>query len=376
MIPSSRTAHGVQVIRLDRRHNRAMLDILRQSPIEAGGLAICFDRQPDIFAMCDLKYDPAVWSGFFEGDTLAGIVVAGYHQAYVNGSVTPVMHITDCYIRPESRGRGYLKKALVYFSNDGADRAKLGYAVILKGNRAAEALLGDRLAAAPGGLRSRIIGELEARSLLLAFPRRIRPHLPVRRARLDDIDDIVSLLRAEHMPRLFGLVTDRDDFATRMIRRPGLSIDDYFVVEKAGKLAGVCAAWDTCAFKQNRVMRYGFGLTLVRAVSLVAAKLCGVPSLPAPGDVFRDVFLTDWAARDRSVEVMHALIEHLYHEYRRRKYHTLIFGSCSQDPMLDAAKGFPATKLVSHIAMMALEEQWLHEGAVNTHLPFIDLALL
>src|ERR1019366_541578 len=105
MIPSSRTAHGVQVIRLDRRHNRAMLDILRQSPIEAGGLAICFDRQPDIFAMCDLKYDPAVWSGFFEGDTLAGIVVAGDHQGYVNGLVNPGKSNNQFLHKPESPGR-------------------------------------------------------------------------------------------------------------------------------------------------------------------------------------------------------------------------------------------------------------------------------
>jgi hypothetical protein len=44
--------------------------------------------------------------------------------------------------------------------------------------------------------------------------------------------------------------------------------------------------------------------------------------------------------------------------------------------MLDAAKGFPATKLLSHIAMMTLEEKWLQEGALDTRLPFIDLALL
>jgi acetyltransferase (GNAT) family protein len=366
----------VQVRSLDRRHNRAMLDILRQAPIEAGGLSICFDRQPDIFALADLKYAPAVWRGFFEDGALAGFTLAGYHQAYVNRAATPVMHITDCYIRPESRGRGYLKAALAYFSNEGADRAKLGYAVVMKGNRGAEAQLGDRFAATPCALRSRIIGELEARSLLLAFPRRKQPHLPVRRARLDDIEDIVSLLRAEHEPRLFGLVTDRDAFAAQVKHRPGLSIDDYYVFEKTGKLAGVCAAWDTGVFKQNRIMRYGLGLTLVRAGSLVAAKLSGAPSLPRPGEAFRDVFLTDWAVRDRSTEVMNALIEHIYHEYRSRRYHTLIFGSCSQDPMLGAADGFRATKLVSHIALMSLEEKWLREGAVDTRLPFIDLALL
>jgi hypothetical protein len=376
MSPLLSVDRRAQIRPLDRRNNPAMLDILRQSPIESGGLSICFDRQPDIFAMADLKYAPAVWRGFFEGDTLAGFCMAGYHDVYVNGSVTPVMHITDCYIRPGSRGRGYLKSALKYFSNEGADRAQFGYAIVMKGNRAAEAQLGDRFAETPCGLRSRIIGDLTAKSIVLAYPRRTSSHLKVRRARLDDIDDMVALLEAEHQKRLFGLVTDCDGFFANLQQRPGLSIDDYYVIERAGKLEGVCAAWDTSAFKQNRVVRYGFGLILVRAASFVTAKIGGLPSLPRPGEAFRDVFLTDWAVRDRSKEVMHALIEHIYREYRGRHYHTLIFGSCAQDPILHAADGFPGTNLVSQIALVTLDAKWLADGALDARLPFVDLALL
>jgi hypothetical protein len=198
----------------------------------------------------------------------------------------------------------------------------------------------------------------------------------VRRARLDDISDVVALLQAEHQNRLFGLVTDCDGFFAQLQRRPGLSIDDYYVVESEGKLQGVCAAWDTSAFKQNRVVRYGFGMNIVRAASCVTAKIGGLPSLPRSGEVFRDVFLTDWAVRDRSKEVMHALIEHIYREYRGRRYHTLIFGSCSQDPLLHAADGFPGTNLVSQIALFTLDANWLVDGALDSRLPFVDLALL
>jgi hypothetical protein len=362
-----------QIRPLDRRNNPAMLEILRQSPIETGGLSICFDRQPDIFAMADLKYAPAAWRGFFESDTLAGFGMVGYHAAYVNGSVTPVMHITDCYIRPGSRGRGYLKSALEYFLDEGAGRAQIGYAVVMKRNRAAEAQIGDRFAGTPCGLKSRIIGDLVARTIVLAYPRRTSTHFKVRRARLDDIDDVVSLLKGEHQPRLFGLVVDRDEFVAQLKRRPSLSIDDYYVVERAGKLEGVCAAWDTSAFKQNRVVRYGLGLNLVRAASVLTARIGGFPTLPRPGEAFRDVFLTDWAARDRSEEVMYALIEHIYHEYRDRSYHTMIFGSCARDPVLRAARRFPGSDLVSHIALMSLGGNGLEYDA---RLPFIDLALL
>ena len=360
------------ILRLDRSHNKEMLEILRRSPVEAGGLTLCFDRQPDMFAMAELAYAPAVWTGVFENGTLMGYGLVGYHDAYVNGAIQKVMHLTDCYFRPECRGRGYLSTALPRFFDHGG--ASLGYSVVMRGNRAPETILGKKYAAATSGLRSRFFGEITAKSLLLHSRRHSRPHLPVRRARMEDIDEIVDLLRAEHMPRLFGLATSADQFAAR-VKRPGLSITDYFVAERAGRLAGVCAAWDTCAFKQDRVLRYGFWLKLLRPLSHVPEWLGRSPALPAPGEPFREVFLTDWAVRDRSAEVMHALIRQIECEYRPN-YHALVFGSCSHDPILEAARGYPVSGLAFQVALLDLGGGWLNDGAVDTRLPFVDLALL
>lgn len=376
MIQSAAPQVHMQTLPLDSRHNGAMLEILHQSPIETGGLSICFDRLPNIFAMAELKYNPAVWGGFFDDGKLEGFAMVGHHKAYVNGSVTQVMHITDCYIRPQSRGRGYLKQAIPFFFGGGYRGASLGYAVVMKGNRPAEAQLGDRFASEPWPLRSRIVGTLVAKNILITFARRKRARFPVRTARVEDIDDIVALLRAEHSRRLFGLFVDRDQFVAQLEQRPGLSIDDYYVVERDGKLAGVCAAWDTSAFKQNRVIRYGFGLNIVRAMNLVTAPVGGFSTLPAPGEAFRDVFLTDWAAHDRSVEVMEALLEHIYSVYRDRRYHTMIFGSAEGDPMIAATRGFRTTSTVSHVVAFPLETRWQDDGAIDTRLPYIDLALL
>jgi hypothetical protein len=365
-----------RILPLDHRHNQAMLKILHESPIEAGGLAICFDRQPDIFAMAELKYSPLIWGGFFEGEELAGFALVGHHEAYVNGRITPVMHFANCYIRPQSRGRGYLRAALPFFLSERHADASIGYAVVMKGNRAAESKLGDKLAEAPWHLRSKKIAGLVANSIFLSLRRRSKPAFAVRTARLDDIDAIVDLLRAEHSNRLFGLVTDRDRFAAGLRIRPGLSIDNYYVIEQGGKLAGVCAAWDTCAFKQNRVVRYSPWLGAVRSANNLISFLAGTPSLPAPGDSFRDVVVTDWAVRERSVELMHALLEHVYNTYYAQGYHSMIFGSCADDPILGATRGFIRTKVVSDIALFSLGEGQWEPGKIQTSLPFIDIALL
>jgi hypothetical protein len=353
-----------------------MLKILHESPIETGGLSICFDRQPDIFVMAELKYAPPVWGGFFEGDELAGFALLGNHDAYVNGRVATVMHIANCYIRPQSRGRGYLRASLPFFLSENRPDASIGYAVVMKGNRAAESQLGDKMADTPWRLRSKKIAELAANNIFLSLRRRSKPAYEVRTARLDDIDAIVGLLRTEHSTRLFGLVTDRDRFAAGLRTRPGLSIDNYYVIEHGGELIGVCAAWDTCAFKQNRVIRYGPWLGAVRAANNILSSITGTPSLPAPGESFRDIVVTDWAVRDRSVELMHALLEHIYNTYYGRGYHSMIFGSCADDPILAATRGFVKTKVVSDIALFSLGERWLEPGEIQRSLPFIDIALL
>lgn len=363
-----------EILPLDRCHNSTMLEILRRSPVKISGLTLCFDRQPDIFAMADLKYDPSVWRGVFEDGKLMGFGLVGYHLAFVNGEVQQVMHLTDCYFHTEARGRGYLTSALPKFFESGT--ASLGYAVRIEENRGPKVSLRRSVARTRSGITTRYFGELTVQTVPLFTPRRKKSTFRVRRARMEDIDDIVSLLRDEHKPRLFGLVVDRDQFIARLKQRPGLSIDDYYLVEHGGKLAGVCAAWDTSAFKQDRVLEYGFGWKLVRLTSRLALRPGGFPGLPAPGEPFRNVFLTEWAVRDRSVGILRALIEHAYCEYRSRGYFSLVFGSCSEDSLLAATQGYWADHLRFQIALVGLDQKWFTPGAVDTRLPFVDLAML
>jgi hypothetical protein len=364
----------IEVLPLDRRYNSAMLAILRQSPVKAGGLTLCFDRQPDIFTMADLKYNPAVWNGVFDDGKLMGFGLVGYHQAYVNGTVQQVMHLTDCYFHPQARNRGYLSSALPQFFKNG--EASLGYAVVMHGNHAPKAILERKFAATRSEVTSKFFNKLTVHSALMFLPRKKRSRLVVRHAKMEDIDEIVSLLRAEHKPRLFGYVADRSAFIARLRERPGLSIESYFVVEEKGRVTGVCAAWDTSAFKQDRVLEYGFWLTLARPASFLASRLCGIADLPRPGEPFRNVFITDWAAEGRSVEVISALLEHTYVEYRSRGYQSLVFGSCSDDPVFDALQGFQTESLTFAVSLVVLDTKWLAEGALDDRLPFIDVALL
>ena len=356
--------------------NGQMLQILRASPIESRALAVCFDRQPDIFAMARLKYDPVRYVGFFDADRLVGFAMLGFHIGHVGGRPTQVMHLSDYYVLEEFRGRGTFTEALKVLYREGRDRAKLGYAIVMEGNRAAERLMHRCLHVLSFLMNGRVIGTLEARTILVTFRRAHRSAIQVRPADASDLDAIVGLLRAEYEPRLFAPVIDREAFLRNLGGRPGCGIDAYYVAESRGRIVGVLAAWDTRAFKQNRVLRYGPSMQVTRIAYTFMRPVFGFPRLPKPTEAFRDVHITDCAAVDRSPEIVHALLERVYADCRRRGYNTIIFASAAQDPILEAARGFPSEVVRSHIVAFSTDPELVADGRIDTSMPYVDVALL
>ena len=83
-----------------------------------------------------------------------------------------------------------------------------------------------------------------------------------------------------------------------------------------------------------------------------------LPPLPAPGDHFRDVTITDYAVRERDPWIMNALLRAVYTEYRHRRYHFMAWGSSAGDPLLAAAKGFMCQRVFSNIVFFATDDRW------------------
>jgi len=123
-------------------------------------------------------------------------------------------------------------------------------------------------------------------------------------------------------------------------------------------------------------VRYGPWFGAVRGAYNLLSFIAGTPKLPAPGECFRDIVITDWAIRDRSVDGMRALLQHIYNACQGRGYHSMIFGSCAGDPMLEATRGFLRTEVVSDIVQVTLGGAWMKPGAIRTNLPFVDVAFL
>jgi hypothetical protein len=247
----------------------------------------------------------------------------------------------------------------------------------MEGNKEALSLLGRRHAKFPLVPWTKIIGKLDVKTILLVYPIKMDTSYIIRHATFDDFPVIVSLLNAEHKNRLFGSRFSETGLDILISARPGFSIDNYYLAMDTSKqVVGVCAAWDCTSFKQNRVIKYGPAFLPSRIGYWFLSEIYHLPPLPGEGETFRDVTITDYAVRDRNPGIMKALLKAVYCDYRKLGYHTMIWGSSADDPLLKASKEFFHQAVVSNIVLLALKPDLLEDNAVNLNLPYIDVACL
>lgn len=129
---------------IGREYNQKMLAILKESPIESGGLTICFDREPDIFLIPELQSDQLRCVGFFKGDELLGFAMMAYKKVFVKRHPCSVMYFGNAYVKPEGRKQRFIFKAGEYFMQQAENNSGLGYAVVMRGNKPAESYINKR----------------------------------------------------------------------------------------------------------------------------------------------------------------------------------------------------------------------------------------
>lgn len=358
-------------------HNNEILKVLHSAPNVTENLKVCFDREPDFFRLPEIRYHPYYYYGYFRNDVLKGFCGIGYHDAMVNGRHETVFHMRDYYVMPESRGIGFGLKVAEKFYRETYNNAVLGYVLILTGNKASLGYIGYRNVLLPYIPYSRIINQLDVRNIMLVFPVRNSPKYIIRKAESKDIPEITDLLNNEHKDRLFGKLFDKSTFQRYLENCPGLNINDFYLaLDRKGIPCGVCAAWDCSSFKQTKVLKYGKSFRVLKVLYKGLSKVYNVPPLPAPNECFKDIIITDYAARNRNPEIMNALLRNIYNDYRKRGFHNLMWGSSADDPLLSASKGFFYQRIVSNIVLISTDKSLVVSGAIRDNLPYIDLPCL
>ncbi len=366
---------ALSVRRIGEEYNQQMLDILLSSPMDSDGLSVCLDRSPDMLAVPKLFFDSFKCFGFFMNDRLVGYSMVCRKRLYVNGVPREIGYLANMYVLPEARKLGWLYKASEPLFREVLEEAGLGYATTLLGNKRTETLIGRRIPKFPFIPHSKPIGVNCIYNILITFNKRQHASWLVRRATGEDIPEIARLLDDEYRSRLFAPVMTEKNLRKTIERRPDFSFSDYFVAVKDGLIVGTCSAWDISAIRKLRVMSYRKQFRVIKFAYGIVAPILGFPKLPAPGEVFREIVINDFAVEDRNPEILKALLIHIYQEYRKKGYNMIQIGSYDKDPILSAVRGFFSQPLYSHIIFGSADPDLIEKEGIDCSRPYLDIAL-
>jgi len=295
----------------------------------------------------------------------------GYSDVWLQGHEESVFNLFNFYLFPEIRGKRLPEKVMKEFFSDAKGKADYGLAIVMKGNRQAESFIGRQ--GYDWMPPSRIIDELVVKSILFSFPKKNNTKYRVRNANPEDIPEMVNLLDREHKQRDFGIIFQQDDFLKNLKER-GLKIEDYYVaLNKKGEMKGVCLAWDCTSFRRTSVVKYSSAFYPVLLSYKALLNIFPLAPFPRKGESFKELTLTDYAAENRDVTIMNALLCEIYHRHLNRKYHFMNFASCGSDNLLNAVKGFWCRNIISHIIFTSFDPVKFN---MQMNLPYVDIAFL
>jgi len=302
---------------LSENWNDCFLEISRQSPVRAGKFSIHFDRSPDIFSIPKMQSYRVVPLGLFYRDELIGIAIASYQKRLIRGVITDVIYLGNMHVTQKGAGKIFLKQL--------------------------------------GELDSKLCGSISMFTLLTLKQMKLSSKFLIRKASMSDVEQIVSLLDNAYRDQFLAPVMNLELFMNNLKQRPGIDINNYYLVLQGKKIVGTCLAWDMTPIKKNRIKFRGFKMKLVHNAYNLLAHLNGSAKLPEPGEPYRDVTIAEYAVLDRDPEIMQELLRSVYWDYRRMGYHSVIFGCSSEDPIRQATKPFLSREVRSGVVIAPLQ---------------------
>jgi hypothetical protein len=222
------------------------------------------------------------------------------------------------------------------------------------------------------------VRDFDIRSVHLLPPRRRRRRssVRVRRATEADIPRLATFLERDARTRPFGYAFTEAMLRRRLATWPGLSIASFYLAEQGGDLTGAFALWDAAPVKRMIVRDYRNGMRRVRLGYDLAARLLGLPRLPAPGEQFRYLYVTHQAIPSRDPRILRSLLDAAYADVRGTGYHFISICAYHDDPLEQAFRGFFTTNLHTRLFLVTLPETPIPLACLGDAPPGFEMALV
>jgi hypothetical protein len=338
-----------------------------------GAVSVRFAREPDYFLGASIMGEPCdvLIARHRPDGRLAAMGCRAEHLAFVNGRESRLGYIGQIRVANGYRGAWLVQRGARHFEEASAP-GLLYYGVIASDNRRARDLLtGRRL---PGGVHVRRLCGITTYAILL---RRTEPRpargLDIQPASAAALPGVVDFLREHGPARQFFPSYALEDF-TGGARMRGLAPEDIMVARRAGRVAGMMAAWDQAAYKQDIVEEYGPALRRLRPMYDAAAGLLGFSPLTPPGQAIPLAFAACTCIADDDAGVMQALLAACANHARDRGKAFLMLGLADHDPLLTAVRR--SLHVTYHSDLYAASWSPDIVEQLDERVPYIEIATL
>jgi GNAT superfamily N-acetyltransferase len=316
--------------------NPKLLSLFGACPMVAD-VSLVVERDPDFFALGRARGDAQTLVVDSNG-TVFGCVSSWGRRGWLSGKPADFQYLGDLRVHPDCRGRGGGQK-LARAVLDVVSRlpASLYLATTASGNRAVDALL-TRFSPE---LTVKRLARFTSWQLLPIWRFGIPRDIEVGPAEASDEAELAGLLDDFHRLRNLAPVFSNGGLRSLVACSAGMSLSDYLVARRRGRLVAALAVWDASAVKRTRVVGLPLGLRGAFAVGRALSRLAPLPPFPTAGDLLRFRYIRHPAYRDGEHDALRALVCYAVNAARVRGDHFVLFTCDDDDPLRLALKGIP-----------------------------------
>ena len=346
--------------------------LLRDNPMQQGGLTLSFRREPSYFAACSVLGQSA--EVFVGRDTQTGALAgvgARYHLlAFINGQAQSIVYLADLRVQTAYRNSIHLRRAYQFLrQRHAADPAPVYTTMILQDNRAALATIAAQRAGLPpyhpqGTVHTPLI-LLGRQKPALAAP------CAIRRATAADWAAIVAFLNRENARYQFAPVYHENDLANGRLR--GMQPENIFIAEASSAIVGTLALWQQSTFRQIHIDAYHGAWRFIRPVYNALARLTPLAPLPRAGEALKYAYLSLMAVQHDDLAVFRALLRQAYRASHGTGLHYLIGAFHERHPLRPAFADYAGIPSGGQLFTVQFDgEPYPLDGRV----PYIDAAAI
>ncbi len=287
----------------------AIRRLLRRTPIP-GDITLSLEREPSAHvanAVASERTQILVARAEENGEVVA-MGVRGVMDWYVNGTPSKIGYLGQLRVDPSYRARprlllrGYAKFKELHEA-DGCTRIYV--TTIMADNMPARRVLESPMKGMPSyrHIDDLVTLAVTARGGAPGTP----PGIQIANAASDDLEEIEQCLARYGSRHQFTPV-----WSPAVLKDAGrmrdLSVNDFILARRNGRLVGCLALWDQRKFKQTVVRGYSWQLACARPVANVLSRLIGSPRLPPVGEQLDMAYVSHIAIDGDDPEVLEILL--------------------------------------------------------------------